>query len=77
MLAHEARSAVVIDNELQRFVEPPILAITMPVLMSTLFEGHRRRIIQADNERRRFYGFERGFIEWAGGKETVTGLIAV
>jgi len=50
VLAHEAGGAVVIDNELERLVKPPVGAIAVPVLMSPLLQSDGLGIIQTDNE---------------------------
>jgi hypothetical protein len=45
VLAHETRSAIVIDDELKGLVEPAIASITMPVLMSPLLQSDWTSII--------------------------------
>src|SRR5687767_11667539 len=58
MLAHEARCAIVINDELQRLVEPAVSTITVPVLMSALLEGDGGSIVEADHESGRLNGLK-------------------
>ena len=58
VLAHEAGSAVVVDNELERLVEPSVAAVAMPVLMRSLMKSHWRGVVKTDHERRCFDCFE-------------------
>jgi hypothetical protein len=57
MFSHKPGSSIVIDDELQRFVEEAVLTVTVPVLVCALFEGDRRSIIETDDEGRGFNCF--------------------
>jgi len=48
VLSHETSAAVLVDDELEGFVVPAVLAVAVPVLMGALFEGDRGGVIEAD-----------------------------
>lgn len=50
VLTHETGSAVLVDDELERLVEPPVATISVPVRASTLIQSHRGGVIQADSK---------------------------
>jgi len=50
VLAHEAGGGIVVDDELQRLVEPAVAAVAVPVLVRALLQGHRGGVVQADEE---------------------------
>jgi hypothetical protein len=54
----ETRCTIIIDDELQWLVEPAVLAVTMPVLVCTLFECDWSSIVEADDERGCFDSFD-------------------
>lgn len=66
---HETGGAVVIDDELQRFVEPTVAAVPVPVLVGSLFQGHRGGIIKTHDERRSLDGFGRRRVSRVSGEE--------
>jgi hypothetical protein len=54
MLAHETCGAVVVDDELEWLIKPTVLAVSMPVLVCTLFQRDGCGIIKTNDERSRF-----------------------
>ena len=58
VLAHEARGAVVVDDELTGFVEPAVGAGAVPVDVCALFEGDGRFGVEADEKVGGFDGLE-------------------
>ncbi len=72
VFAEETGGAVLIDDEFERFVVPPILPVAVPVLVRALFEGNRRGIVKAHNKGGRFDGFECSGIGWVGRKKPST-----
>jgi len=48
MLSHETSRAVLVDDELEGFVIPAVLAVAMPILVGTLFKGDGGGIVKAD-----------------------------
>lgn len=59
VLAHEARGAVVVDDELERLVEPAVGAVAVPVLVGAFLERDRGGVVEADDERGGFDGVDR------------------
>lgn len=50
VFTHETCGAVVVDDELQRFVKPAICAVTVPIDVCSLFQSHRSRSIQRNDK---------------------------
>lgn len=74
VLAHEAGGSVVVDDELYGFVEPAVLAITVPVLVRALLEGNGGGIVKADDERGRLNGLQRLSVGGVGLEEDLAGV---
>jgi hypothetical protein len=69
VLANEARCAVIVDDELQRLVEPAVAAVAVPVLACALFQCDRGRIVEADDEGGGFDGFDCAGVDFGGSFE--------
>jgi hypothetical protein len=52
VLAHEARRAVLVDDELQRLVVEAVLTVAVPVLVGALLAGDWGLLVEADDEGR-------------------------
>lgn len=50
VLAHEPSSAVLTEDELERFIKETVLAVAVPVLVSTVFKCYRGGVVEADHE---------------------------
>jgi hypothetical protein len=50
VLTHETSGAIVVDNELQRLIEPAVGAITVPVLRAALSQSDGASVVQADHK---------------------------
>lgn len=74
VFALETRRAVVVNDELQRFVEPAVSTVSVPELARTLLESDWRSIVQTDNKRRRFDVLDRGFVSFIGVEEAFASL---
>ena len=59
VLPQEPRRPVVVHDELQRLVVPPVLPVAVPVLARALLERHGRRVVEAHDERSRLDRLER------------------
>jgi len=62
VLAHEARGAIVVDNELQGLVVPAIGTVAMPILVGPLLKSDRLGVVQADDEGSRLNGLEKTLV---------------
>ena len=69
MFADEARSAIIVDDELYGFVEESVLAVAMPVLMGSFFERDWGRIVKTYDERRGLDCFKGRSIGGMSGQE--------
>lgn len=69
VLACEACSAIVVNDELEGLVEPAVGAITVPVLMGTLLKGNWGGVVKADDKRGGLDGFDGGGVDVGCGLE--------
>jgi hypothetical protein len=71
VFTHEAGRAIVIDDELEWLVKPPVAAVAVPVLVCALFKRDWGGIVEADKKGSGLDGLERCQVSRRSGYETL------